>query len=164
MYKFCVKVVILFLEFVLCYGQRTGYNETCNSTEECSDHRYKCQLDQENVLRCLCDRFHAWFEDEGCVQLYNASEILNMTVTVTDNIRYLEEHVNVVMRTQLAAGLFVFGMVIVATLIVTGFCVYVHIKDRSLSNLTKAAKKEAESRRRSTRFDDPKPSTSTTIV
>lgn len=40
---------------------------------------------------CELYRFHSWMGDNvGCVQMYNASEIMNMTVTVTDNISKLE--------------------------------------------------------------------------
>ncbi|RZC34161.1 hypothetical protein BDFB_005569 [Asbolus verrucosus] len=53
---------------------------------------------------------------------------MNMTITVTDNIKDLEESVELVIKTQIAAGLFVFGMVIVGFLAVTTFCIYIRRK------------------------------------
>nr|XP_015839210.1 PREDICTED: uncharacterized protein LOC103315056 isoform X2 [Tribolium castaneum] len=128
------------------------------SQKECSDHRYECLPAEEEILRCLCDRFHSWMgENVGCVQMFNASEIMNMTVTVTDNINQLEEQVEEVIKVQIAAGLFVFGMVIFASIAVTVFCIYVHVKDRKVGK-TVSCKKKREGK--STLRVKPMPSTS----
>ncbi|EEZ99091.2 uncharacterized protein LOC103315056 isoform X1 [Tribolium castaneum] len=151
-------VVIVLIKIFGSFSQRLSYGEPCNFTEECSDHRYECLPAEEEILRCLCDRFHSWMgENVGCVQMFNASEIMNMTVTVTDNINQLEEQVEEVIKVQIAAGLFVFGMVIFASIAVTVFCIYVHVKDRKVGK-TVSCKKKREGK--STLRVKPMPSTS----
>ncbi|XP_044257984.1 uncharacterized protein LOC123007035 [Tribolium madens] len=143
-----IRVIFVFIKVFSSFGQRLSYGDPCNFTEECSDHRYECLPAEEDTSRCLCDRFHSWMgESVGCVQIYNASDIMNMTViTVTDNIIHLEEQVEAVIKVQIAAGLFVFGMVIFGSIAVTAFCVYVHMKDRKVGNTVSYKKKQKEKR------------------
>ncbi|XP_068909992.1 uncharacterized protein [Tenebrio molitor] len=177
-YKNVVKALVLFVKILTSYTQKTGYCESCNSTEECADHRYECRLpdnqhnetcfvsEETNALRCFCDRFHSWGGDSaGCVQLYNASEIMNMTeISVTDNIRNLDEEVNEMMKTQIAAGVFVFGMVIVASLTVTIFCIYTHVKDKFSPKRAPSGGRSHKNAEAGDVFLPFRPSTSTTLV
>jgi cobalamin biosynthesis Mg chelatase CobN len=99
------------------------------------------------------------------VQLYNASEIMNMTeISVTDNIRNLDEEVNEMMKTQIAAGVFVFGMVIVASLTVTIFCIYTHVKDKFSPKRAPSGGRSHKNAEAGDVFLPFRPSTSTTLV
>lgn len=67
-------------------------------------------------------------ETIGCIQIFNASYIINETVTEeVDRLGRLLKYNQHVFQMQAIAGVFVFGVVIFATVCVISYCLFVHI-------------------------------------
>ncbi|XP_019869715.1 uncharacterized protein LOC109598282 isoform X2 [Aethina tumida] len=133
MFNIALLYVLQFFMSVVCFPANWG--DVCNSTEDCSDHRYVCLQDKYDIWRCACDKFHVWYnETTGCVQVFNSSYIINNTVTEeVDNLGNLEKKENFIFYSQAIAGLFILGVVAFATITVIFYCIYVHQSDKALA-------------------------------
>ncbi|XP_065170335.1 uncharacterized protein [Atheta coriaria] len=142
----CVTFCALFVPY-LCLVSSWG--EFCNFTAECDDHRLICTPDHENITRCTCDRFHEWQgHRNGCVQMYDAPTILNMTMTSIDNKGELEKNTVLVFTGQKIAGFFVMTVALLCPFAVIIHCFHMRRKDRALKREVKEIKERVDKKKR----------------